>query len=75
MGHPASDKQTAISNQLASVLKQEKNTLLVIDDIARQTQKFDHSLTKLDKIVDLIKVCENLPQANLSVKQSQKHWD
>jgi hypothetical protein len=75
MGQSASDKQAGLVNQISSVLKQEKNTMLVLDDIASQMQKFDHSLTKYDKIIDLIKVCENLPQANLSVKQSQKHWD
>jgi|LakMenE01Jun11ns_1017448.scaffolds.fasta_scaffold9319933_1 hypothetical protein len=48
--------------------------MLVLDDIAKQTMMIDFS-RGAERCVDLIKVCENLPQANLSVKQAQKHWE
>ena len=48
--------------------------MLVLDDIVKQNFMIDFSRGS-ERSVDLIKVCENLPQANLSVKQAQKHWE
>ena len=48
--------------------------MLLLDEIARQVMQIDFSRNTEHRI-DFVKACEQLPQANLSVKQAQRHWD
>jgi hypothetical protein len=48
--------------------------MLVLDEVAKQVGQIDFS-RGLERRIDFVKVCESLPQVNLSVKQAQKHWE
>lgn len=67
-------QKNPVSDQLGAFVRQERTTMLILDEIAKQVGQIDFS-RGLERKIDFVKVCESLPQVNLSVKQAQKYWD
>jgi hypothetical protein len=63
-----------VPDQIGAIVKQEKITMLVIDEVAKQVGLIDFSRGQ-ERRIDFVKICEALPQANLSARQAQKHWE
>ena len=58
-------------NNRPEKFEKEKQLLLVLDDMLSQIQNF----TLENKIVDFVKIADNLSHHNLNPKQCIKYWD
>ena len=59
---------------MSQITKQEKNVLLVLNDLCQRLQPFDPKLDTESEI-DMLTIADGLKESGLSVKQIQKCWD